>query len=229
MSAALQLPIPRPATHRAPRLNTRLLSISAAVAASPIDASPVEAGPARAMPGQRKPVASITRQASIPELQSIALVNVLIHQSQLRAGLDTAPEETVPGPVPIPGKDAIVVWAFYRKHTENMLRRYLYASLQVGRSPSLLGESVGRGWVSSRRVRTFEDAVIFVLDIERCLEKLSRLEQQLISRIVLQEYTHSEAASFLGLCQRTVLARFPEALDHLTELLVEADLLAIPD
>ncbi len=56
---------------------------------------------------------------------------------------------------------------FYRKHTESMLRRYLYASMQVGRAPSILGEPVGRGWVSSRPVRTFEDAVIFVLDVER--------------------------------------------------------------
>jgi hypothetical protein len=55
---------------------------------------------------------------------------------------------------------------FYRKHTEAMLRRYLYASMQVGRSPSILGDPIGRGWVSSRPVRTFEDAVIFVLDIE---------------------------------------------------------------
>jgi hypothetical protein len=57
-------------------------------------------------------------------------------------------------------------WRFFRKHTERMLRRYLYSSMQVCRSPSILGDSVGRGWVSSRRVRTFEDAVIFVLDVE---------------------------------------------------------------
>src|SRR5271170_6257824 len=53
--------------------------------------------------------------------------------------------------------------AFYRKHTESLLRRYLYASMQVGRAPSILADSVGRGWASSRPVRTFEDAVIFVL------------------------------------------------------------------
>jgi hypothetical protein len=34
--------------------------------------------------------------------------------------------------------------AFYRKHTERMLRRYLYASMQVGRAPSILGDPVGR-------------------------------------------------------------------------------------
>jgi hypothetical protein len=72
--------------------------------------------------------------------------------------------------------------AFYRKHTERMLRRYLYASMQVGRSPSILGDPVARGWVSSRPVKTFEDAVIFVLDIEKCLDKLDSLERQMLSR-----------------------------------------------
>ena len=84
--------------------------------------------------------------------------------------------------------------AFYRKHTESLLRRYLYASMQVGRAPSILGDPVGRGWASSRPVRTFEDAVIFVLDIENCLSQLDALDRELLSRIVLQEYTQEEAA-----------------------------------
>ena len=125
--------------------------------------------------------------------------------------------------------ETVITYAFYRKHTENLLRRYLYASMQVGRSPSLLSESVGRGWASSRRVRTFEDAVIFCLDIERCLAKLTLIDRQLISRIVLQEYTQSEAASLTGICVRTVCTKFPQALDRLTELLVEAELLILPD
>jgi sigma-70-like protein len=127
-----------------------------------------------------------------------------------------------------PAAEPVTSYAFYRKHTENMLRRYLYASMQVGRSPSLLGESVGRGWVSSRKVRTFEDAVIFVLDVERCLEKLPLLDRQLISRIVLQEYTQNEVASLLGVSVRTVGAKFPMAIDRLTEMLVKAQLLVLP-
>ena len=119
-------------------------------------------------------------------------------------------------------------FAFYRKHTESLLRRYLYASMQVGRSPNLLGESIGRGWVSSRRVRTFEDALIFVLDVERCLQRLSPADRQLISRIVLQEYTHAEAAAFQGISVRTVTNHLPQAIDRLTEILVEADLLDLP-
>ena len=62
-------------------------------------------------------------------------------------------------------EQTLATWAFYRKHTERMLRQYLHASMQVGRSPELLDRSVGRGWVSSRKVKTFEDAVIFVLDM----------------------------------------------------------------
>ena len=36
--------------------------------------------------------------------------------------------------------------AFYRKHTESLLRRFLYASMQVGRAPSILAiQSAGAG------------------------------------------------------------------------------------
>ncbi len=118
--------------------------------------------------------------------------------------------------------------AFYRKHTERMLRRYLYASMQVGRAPSILGDPIGRGWVSSRPVRTFEDAVIFVLDVERCLDKLSPLDKALLSRIVLQEYTQAETAALLGMSARTVNYKFPQAVDRLTKHLLDAGLLILP-
>jgi hypothetical protein len=118
--------------------------------------------------------------------------------------------------------------AFYRKHTESLLRRYLYASIQVGRAPSILGDPVGRGWASSRPIRTFEDAVIFVLDIETCLSRLNILDRELLGRVVLQDYTQEEAALMLGMGIRTVGYRFPLALDRLTEKLLEADLLVLP-
>jgi hypothetical protein len=118
--------------------------------------------------------------------------------------------------------------AFYRKHTESLLRRYLYASTQVGRAPSILGDPVARGWASSRPIRTFEDAVIFVLDIENCLSQLSILDRELLGRVVLQDYTQEEAALMLGIGIRTVGYRFPLALDRLTEKLLAADLLVLP-
>jgi sigma-70-like protein len=127
-----------------------------------------------------------------------------------------------------PANDPPINMAFYRKHTERILRRYLYASMQVGRSPSILGDPVGRGWVSSRRVRTFEDAVIFVLDVERCLDRLGSLDRAMLSRIVLQEYTQAEAAVLLGMSPRTISYKFPLALDRLTEYLLENELLILP-
>ncbi len=118
--------------------------------------------------------------------------------------------------------------AFYRKHTESILRRYLYASMQVGRAPSILADPVGRGWASSRPIRTFEDAVIFVLDVERCLERLDPLDRQMLSRIVLQEYTQAETAALLGMSTRTISYKFPQAIDRLTAHLLDTGLLVLP-
>lgn len=125
--------------------------------------------------------------------------------------------------------DPPISLAFYRKHTQRILRRYLYASMQVGRAPSILNEPIGRGWVSSRPVRTFEDAVIFVLDVEKCLERLGVVDKALLSRIVLQDYTQAEAAALLGISARTVSTKFPLALDRLTERLMEYGVLVVPD
>lgn len=126
-------------------------------------------------------------------------------------------------------EEPLVSLAFYRKHTESILRRYLYASMQVCRAPSVLSDPVGRGWVSSRPVRTFEDAVIFVLDVEKCLEQMNSLDRQMLTRIVLQEYTQAEAASLLGMSVRTISYKFPQALDRLTEKLLETGLLVLPN
>jgi hypothetical protein len=131
-------------------------------------------------------------------------------------------------PAKPPSAAPVVSVAFYRRHTENVLRRYLYASLQVGRAPSILGDPIGRGWCSSRPVRTFEDAVIFVLDVERCLNQLGLLDRRILARVILQEYTHHETASMLGMSARSIAYKLPEALDRLTERLLDTGLLVIP-
>lgn len=128
-----------------------------------------------------------------------------------------------------PASDPPISLAFYRKHTERILRRYLYASTQVGRSPSILADPVSRGWASSRTIRTFEDAVIFVLDVEKCLNRLGSLDRALLGRIVLQEYTQAEAAMLLGMSPRAVSDKLPLALDRLTEQLMELGVLVIPE
>jgi len=108
-----------------------------------------------------------------------------------------------------------------------MLRRYLYASMLVGRAPSILKEPLNRGLVSSRPVASFEDAVIFVLDMETCLAHLEALDRLILGKIVLQEYTHSEAALLLRIGDRQVGARLAVALDRLTQLLLDANMLLL--
>lgn len=121
-----------------------------------------------------------------------------------------------------------ITLAFYRKHTEKILQRYLYASILVGRAPGMLSEPISRGWASTRRVKTFEDAVIYVLDIERCIDRLEPFDRDVLSRIALQEYTYAEAAGLLGFSVRAISYKYPMALDRLTDLLLKAGLLQIP-
>ena len=142
---------------------------------------------------------------------------------QAAVSTHTAHPEKKPAPA-----EPVISLGFYRRHTESLLRRYLYASMQIGRAPSVLGDPVSRGWASSRPIRTFEDAVIFVLDIENCLNRLNSLDRQMLGRIVLQEYTQAEAATLLGMSVRTIAYKFPQAVDRLTERLLDAGLLVLP-
>ena len=115
--------------------------------------------------------------------------------------------------------------AFYRKYTEGMLRRYVRLSMEAGRAPSLLGREMFRGKVTSYRVHSFEDVVIFVHDVETCLKKLNEGQQHLIRRIALQEFTQAETAGLLGLSLRSVHRQYADALDELTEIFLERKLL----
>lgn len=71
----------------------------------------------------------------------------------------------------------------YRDRTIALLRRYFRISIEVGRLPSLVGREVFRGRVTAYRMRTFEDAVIFVHDVEHGLEQLDAFERELIGKI----------------------------------------------
>lgn len=115
--------------------------------------------------------------------------------------------------------------AFYRKYTEAMLRRYVRMSMEAGKVPSLLGKEMFRAKVTSYRVESFEDVVIFLYDVEHCLEKLDWEQQRLIARISLEEYTLLEAAAMLNLPPRTAVRRYWRALDRLTGIFLETRML----
>ncbi len=115
--------------------------------------------------------------------------------------------------------------AFYRKYTEGMLRRYVSMCMEAGRVPSLLGRELFRGQVTNCRVHSFEDVVIFCLDMETLLRGLPEEYKQVIKRIGMQRYSQGETAAMLGLSLRDCIRRYAKALDRLTEMLLEARML----
>jgi len=114
----------------------------------------------------------------------------------------------------------------YRGRTVGMLRRYMRYSIETGRLPSLLGREFFRSKVTSYTVVTFEDRVIFVHDMERCLEKLDEFGRQLIARYILQEHDRWATARLLNCNEKTIRRLAPVVLDQLSDILLEVGLMA---
>jgi len=113
----------------------------------------------------------------------------------------------------------------YRGRTVAMLRRYMRYSIETGRMPSLLGREIFRAKVTSYTVVTFEDRVIFVHDMEKCLERLDEFSRQLIARHILQEHDRWATAKLLHCNEKTVRRYTPLVLDLLSEILIEVGLM----
>ena len=116
------------------------------------------------------------------------------------------------------------IW-LYRKKTTALLRRYMRWSLEAGRVPSVLGRELFRARITAYTATTFEGRVIFLHDVERCLDRLQDFDRQIIARVCLQEYDHEAAARLLQCTRRTLLRRLPELIDELSEAFLKAELL----
>jgi hypothetical protein len=132
----------------------------------------------------------------------------------------------------IPGPDGVESFSachpelwLYRERTIALLRRYLRISIEVGRLPSLLGRELFRSKVTSYKMSSFEDAVIFVHDVERAIEQLDQFAKELVATLVFQDYTQDEAAEVLRCARRTICREFPEAIDRITYVFLEGGLL----
>jgi hypothetical protein len=113
----------------------------------------------------------------------------------------------------------------YRERTIALLKRYLRISIEVGRLPSLLGRELFRSKVTSYRMSSFEDAVIFVHDVERALDQLDNFGKDLVAVIVFQDYSQDEAAEVLHCARRTVCREFSETINKVSDLFLEGGLL----
>jgi DNA-directed RNA polymerase specialized sigma24 family protein len=115
----------------------------------------------------------------------------------------------------------------YRDRTTGLLWRYTRLAVELGRLPSLLGREFFRARVSRYDAQTFEDTVIFVHDVECCLESLDAADRIVIAMLALEQYTQEEAAHWLHCTQRTIVRHYGEALDRLSEIFLKRELLAL--
>ena len=135
------------------------------------------------------------------------------------SGIDSSPSPYEP---PI---DGIAEVCLYRKRTINLLRRYAKLSVETGRLPSVLSGMDFQPKITSYPLRTFEDAVIFVFDIERCLGELDEYEYEVIARVILRGETPDRAAHEMHCTSRSVYRTLPEALDKLSKKLLRRRIL----
>jgi hypothetical protein len=123
---------------------------------------------------------------------------------------------------PIDGMPEICL---YRKRTINLLRRYAKLSVETGRLPSVLSSMEFQAKITSYPLKTFEDAVIFVFDVERCLGELGEYEYEVIARVILRGENPDRAAYEMHCTSRSVYRTLPEALDKLSKKLLRRDIL----
>ncbi|MGD0570412.1 MAG: hypothetical protein ABSA78_18570 [Candidatus Sulfotelmatobacter sp.] len=117
------------------------------------------------------------------------------------------------------------IW-LYRKKTAALLQRYMRWSLDAGRVPSLLGRELFRARMTAYTATTFEARVIFLHDVERCLNRLGSFDREIIARVVLQEHDNRQATRILHCTCRTIDRRLADVLDELSEAFLKAQLIA---
>lgn len=113
----------------------------------------------------------------------------------------------------------------YRPYTRAILRRYFRMAVDIGRLPSILGGLCFRARVSSYRLHTFEDAVIFVHDMERVFDRIERPAMEIIAGVILLDYSLPEVALRLGITVQRAERRYAAALDSLSTALLQVGLL----
>jgi len=113
----------------------------------------------------------------------------------------------------------------FRGQSLALVRHFFELSSQVGRLPSLLGREFFRSRVSHHAIPSFEDQVVFVRDVELCLSRLRREHAEIITLVGLYSFSREEAARVLQCPPWWVRRHFAEALDALTEIFLQAELL----
>lgn len=185
------------------------------IAAEGLDQNPL------ANPVIGNPLNEIPTKKSSRTSREVPLKSLPAHNFPAGAANPAASPQNAPHPDFEPDPD---LW-LYRNKTISVLRRYMRWSLEAGRVPSLLGREIFRSRLTSYSASTFEDKIIFLYDVERCLDRLDEFDQQIIARSILQEHTHEATARLLHCTRKTVERRLPDLLDELSDAFLRAELI----
>ena len=82
-----------------------------------------------------------------------------------------------------------------------------------------------RSKVTSYRVSSFEELVIFVTDMSACFARLSPAAQKFIALHIFQEYSKEQSAQRMGCDVRNARRIYCDALDEMSEILLRFRLL----
>ncbi len=113
----------------------------------------------------------------------------------------------------------------YRGQTLAIMRHFFELSCQAGRLPSLLCREFFRARVSHHAIPSFEEQIVFVRDVELCLERLSDEHAEMITLIGLYDFSREEIGAMLHRSHTWVSERIAEAVDALTEIFLQAGVL----
>ncbi len=106
-----------------------------------------------------------------------------------------------------------------------LLRRFFHTSLLLGRMPSVMGGGTFRSRLRGRPSRAFEDAVLFVCDVERCLRSLEPFDQRILALCIFEDRSEWETARLFGRPQAHISRRLGQVLDLLHETFCRLGLL----
>ena len=154
------------------------------------------------------------------------LARTVLLQQTTTGSAATAPPPALPEKAPA-GRLLSPEAAFYRSYTEGLLRRYGMMQLARARVPAMLGgaSTMFRGRASTYKVRSFDDVIIFVHDVDNCLKLLAPAQRTVLNRVGVQGYSFEEAAVLLGVSSRSVRRHYAAALDALTLIFLDRGLL----
>jgi len=107
--------------------------------------------------------------------------------------------------------------SYRHMRTMALLHHYFRKSLLIGRLPSLLGREVYPSRLKGRPVHLFEETVVFVCDVDKCLSELEPIDQRLIAYCILEDHTEWEAARQFQRSQSDISRRLHLTLDLLHE------------